>query len=678
MDGREPQDAGAALPSDAGDQPPAVQEILAALRRSAKVLGGEPAGEGLTPPGGLQPETMIASYRIVRYLGRGGMADVYEALHVTLKRRIALKVMRQDPTRPDLGARFLREARSMIQVRHPNITAILDAGQVDDLLYLALEFVDGGDVAGAVKRQGRLPLAEALPLMCACAEGMITLHAAGLVHRDLKPANIFLTRDGQAKIGDFGLARQVSGGDRMTVTGASWGTPSFMAPEQIVGANDVDHRADIYALGATFYAVLTGHEPFSEATAYLVTYKAMTEEVPDPRLIVSDLPPAVVAVIRMATSRDRERRYTSMRALLEDLRRIGQRRLLHASDSTVERTALSSASVATGASTTRPRITPTLRSTPAPRTVPWRGGLVLIAFAVALGWWLLGASAATPITIPGWAHSHGRDGGGVWIRLVVDEASTRMRYCPPGTFRMGSPPTEEQRAAHEQLHTVTLSHGFWIQEDECPQAFFAAVTRRNPSRFRGDDLPIEQVTLAEAEDFCAALLERGIPAQLPTQAQWEYACRAGGATPYAQGDAPTGSWVARGELLALWQQSDPLAAVPAAQQFCATHDDDPTLRTRPVGRPPANALGLYDLPGNVGEWCVDRWDGQQAYSVGDERDPVGADGDLVVVRGGSWFHPPALARSAARMAVAPDTRQPWLGFRFVVPADNGVLPPITP
>lgn len=652
------------------DQPPAVQEILAALRRSASALGAEPAAEGLAPPGGLRPETMIAGYRIVRHLGRGGMADVYEALHVTLKRRVALKVMRQDPDRPDLGARFLREARSMIQVRHPNITAILDAGQVDDLLYLVLEFVDGGDVAGAVKRQGRLPLAEALPLMCACAEGMITLHAAGLVHRDLKPANIFLTRDGQAKIGDFGLARQVSGGDRMTVTGASWGTPSFMAPEQIVGANDVDHRADIYALGATFYAVLTGREPFSEATAYLVTFKAMTEEVPDPRLIVPDLPPAVVAVIRMATNRDRERRYTSMRALLEDLRRIGQQqRLLHASDATVERAASPVARADAAVATTRPRVPPTLLSTPVPRTVPWRGGLSLAVLAVALGWWLWSASAVTPIAIPGWAHSHGRDGRGVWVRLVVGEASTRMRYCPPGTFRMGSPPTEEQRAAHEQQQTVTLSRGFWMQEEECPQAFFAAVTGRNPSGFRGDDLPVEQVTLAEAEDFCAGLLERGIPAQLPTQAQWEYACRAGGSTPFAQGAAPTGSRVAGGGLSASWQQSDPSAAEQAAQRFWLAHDEDPALRTRPVGRPPANAFGLYDLPGNVYEWCVDRWDGQQAYSAGDEHDPIGAAGDLVVVRGGSWFHPPALARSAARMAVAPDTRQPWLGFRFVVPAE---------
>jgi formylglycine-generating enzyme required for sulfatase activity/tRNA A-37 threonylcarbamoyl transferase component Bud32 len=666
MDAREPRDGLVDPPDPAADQPAAVQEILAALRRSASAVGGSPAGEGMAPSGGLRPDSLIAGYRIVRHLGRGGMADVYEALHVSLKRRVALKVMREDPDRPDLGARFLREARSMIQVRHPNITAILDAGQVDGLLYLALEFVDGGDVAAAVKRQGRLPLDEALRLMCACAEGMIALHAAGLVHRDLKPANIFLTRDGQPKIGDFGLARQVSGGDRMTVTGASWGTPSFMAPEQIVGAADVDHRADIYALGATFYAVLTGREPFSEATAYLVTFKAMTEEVPDPRRIVPELPSSVVAVIRMATNRERDRRYAGMRALLEDLQRIAQQqRLLHASDARVGPTA---APVAPA--TVRPLVRP---PAPARRTMP-RNVVLMIALSLALGWWLWSASAVTPITIPGWAHQHGRDAAGPWVRVVVGEASTRLRYCPPGTFQMGSLPHEALRAADEQLHTVRLSRGFWIQEEECSQAFFAAVTGRNPSRFLGDDLPVEQVTLAEVENFCADLLKRGIPARLPSEAQWEYACRAGSSTAYSDGDELSGAlWVARGDLQSIWLR-EPLQAEAAALEYCAAHEDDLALRTRPVGRSPVNAFALYDLSGNVAEWCAERWDGQQPHSAADQHDPVGHDGDLVVVRGGSWFHPPARARSAARLGVAPQSRLPWLGFRFVVLADDGSAP----
>jgi formylglycine-generating enzyme required for sulfatase activity/tRNA A-37 threonylcarbamoyl transferase component Bud32 len=657
---------------------PAVQDILAALRRSAGEVGSPPVNDGLTPPGGLTPGTLIVNYRIVRHLGRGGMADVYEAVQVALKRRVALKVMREDPARPDLGQRFLREARAMIQVRHPNITAILDAGQVDGLLYLALEFVDGGDVASAVKRQGRLPLAEALRIMCACAEGLITVHTAGLVHRDLKPANIFLTSAGQPKVGDFGLARQVSGGDRLTVTGASWGTPSFMAPEQIVGAADVDHRADIYALGATLYAVLTGREPFSDATAYMVTFKAMTEDVPDPREIVPDLPASVVAVIRMATNRDRDRRYASMRTLLEDLRRIEQQQgLLHASEVGLVR-AGGSTPVARGASAAPAPGTATVRA--APRTVAlpmapakprsYRWMVVLGALVIAAVWGLMSGSQATPIPIPAWAHDHGRDARGLWVRVVVGEESTRLRYCPPGTFRMGSPPDEPGRQGDEQLHQVVLSTGFWMQESECPQAFFEAVSGRNPSRFLGDDLPVERVALAEVEAFCEALQRKGIPARLPSEAQWEYACRAGSQASYASGAVLSKeAWVARGGLLAAWgEQTDPSAALEAALRYCDEHPDEAELRPRPVARAASNGFGLHDLHGNVAEWCVDRWDGRSPAGVADSRDPLGQTGEFAVVRGGSWLHPQAVARSAARMAVAPTQRQAWLGFRFIVPA----------
>jgi hypothetical protein len=297
--------------------------------------------------------------------------------------------------------------------------------------------------------------------MCACAEGMITLHAAGLVHRDLKPANIFLTRDGQPKIGDFGLARQVSGGDRLTVTGSSWGTPSFMAPEQIVGAADVDHRADIYALGATFYAVLTGREPFSDATAYLVTFKAMTEDVPDPRELVPDLPAAVAAVIRMATSRERERRYTSMRRLLEDLRRIEQQQgLLHASEAALPRSA---------APAGEPAVRPPLRTAPPVLPAAPAGSsklamvMLMVALLIAGLWWLKQATAVAPVVIPPWANAHGRDAGGWWVQVLVRGEPTRLRYCPPGRFTMGSPANEPGREAHELRHAVVLSQGFWMQ-----------------------------------------------------------------------------------------------------------------------------------------------------------------------------------------------------------------------
>src|ERR1043165_3699477 len=206
-----PPTSGPAQPAAPDAIPPVtVDLILHALRRSARSAGQDPGAARVLP------EDAIPGYRLVRLLGRGGMAQVYEATHLRLRRPVALKLARPDPEGDGVGPRFLREARAMMQVRHENIITIHDAGTQAGWHYLALELVTGGDVGQLVERQGPLPLAEALRVVMACCEGLAAIHAAGLVHRDVKPGNLFLTADGQVKIGDFGLARQISGQDRMT------------------------------------------------------------------------------------------------------------------------------------------------------------------------------------------------------------------------------------------------------------------------------------------------------------------------------------------------------------------------------------------------------------------------------------------------------------------------------
>lgn len=620
-----------------------------------------------------QPD-LVPGYRIVRHLGRGGMANVYEAVHLRLRRTLALKVLIVDAERHELVPRFLREARVMMQVRHPNVTTIHDLGSAAGLHYIALELITGGDLAARISRDGPLPIDQALTLMIACCEGLMAIHAAGMVHRDLKPANIFMTAEGQPKIGDFGLARHASGADRMTVTGACWGTPSYMAPEQITGEADVDGRADIYALGATFYTMLTGQEPFSGSTAYLTTFKAMTEPFPDPRLVDPRIPASLAAIIRTATAHERTGRYPSARTLREDLLRAERQEvLLHAgtvapvADPTVGPERHAAPVHAAHGSLLLPRRRPTVSGWP----------VVMAAGAVVAGlaWWWSGAFTAAPEpAFPAWATGGGRDGAGRWVELRVGETVTRLRYRPAGSFSMGSPVGESGRSTHEQQRMVVLSGGFWMQETECDQAFYAAVTGTNPSRHRGADLPVEQVTWNAAQDFCAQLMDRGVPARLPTEAEWEYACRAGSETAFSRAEPERSGWMAGGELAAIWQAPD--GGESAAFRFCAERPDDLTMRSHPVARLLPNAAGFYDMHGNVLEWCADRWDGTTSLSPLPVNDPRVDDGDLAVARGGSWFHPQALARSAARLALPPDSRLDHLGFRFVIPDET--IPAVRP
>lgn len=595
------------------------------------------------------------------------MANVYEAVHLRLRRTLALKVLIVDEERRELVPRFLREARVMMQVRHPHVTTIHDLGSAAGLHYIALELITGGDVAARISRDGPLPIADALRMMIACCEGVMAIHAAGMVHRDIKPANIFLTADDQPKIGDFGLARQASGADRMTVTGACWGTPSYMAPEQITGQADVDARADLYALGATFYTMLTGREPFSGATAYLTTFKAMTEPFPDPRLMDPRIPASLAAIIRTATAHERADRYSSARTLRDDLLRAERQQvLLHAGRI---------APVADMAVRPERHVAPVHAAHRSLLTVPRRSpvhrwsAVMVTGMAVAgIAWWWSGGVAAAPEpAFPAWATGGGRDGAGRWVELRVGEAVTRLRHRPAGTFSMGSPVGENGRSTNERQHPVALSGGFWMQESECEQAFYVAVTGTNPSRHRGADLPVEQVTWNAAQYFCAQLAERGVPARLPTEAEWEYACRAGSETAFSRADPERSGWMAGGELESIWRARD--GGESAAYRFCTDRADDLTLRAHPVARLLPNAAGFYDMHGNVLEWCADHWDGTTILSAVPVNDPRSDAGDLAVARGGSWFHPQTLARSAARMALPPDSRLDHLGFRFVIPDD---------
>ncbi|MEV6279409.1 serine/threonine-protein kinase [Nocardia sp. NPDC051832] len=262
----------------------------------------------------LRPGSEVAGYRIGRRLGAGGMGAVYLAQHPRLPRHDALKVLaRARSADPRFRERFRREAKLASRLDHPNLVAIYGSGEDGELLWIAMQFVDGQDASELV-RAGGLPAERAITIATGAARGLDAAHAAGLLHRDVKPANILVAHAGEhVLVTDFGIAKEEVGG---TATGMMPATLAYAAPEQIRGGT-VDRRADVYGLGATLYHLLTGQVPFRRETTAAMLHAQLSAPPPRPSRAVPTLPVALDAVIARAMAKDPAERYASCGELAE-------------------------------------------------------------------------------------------------------------------------------------------------------------------------------------------------------------------------------------------------------------------------------------------------------------------------------------------------------------------------
>jgi formylglycine-generating enzyme required for sulfatase activity/tRNA A-37 threonylcarbamoyl transferase component Bud32 len=567
----------------------------------------------------LMPGDRLGDYRLIEPIGEGGMGTTYKARHTRLEKTVALKVLRpplaQDPASV---ARFRREMRAIGRLQHPNIVQATDAGEARGFLYLVMEFLDGQTLSQQVRKTGPLDPADACRVARDAARGLRHAHENGIVHRDVKPSNLIRTADGQVKLLDLGLAllRQppaegtTDDHSRLSDDRGVIGTNDYMAPEQWKCSSQVDARADQYSLGCTLYYLLVGRPPFardSEDTQYDKMQAHLHLPAPAPSLVRPGVPPDLDAVVARLLAKAPADRFASMDEVIAALAPL--------------------AGEPADPVTPAPRPAGPARRSPGWALVP---AVLIAGVAVAVFWRpLFGKAKPTPpaaepppaVTAPptkvvppfglspmtpddaralqqSWADYLGRP--------VVERNSVGMELVlvPPGEFDLD--PTRP-------THRFAFTRPFELGQTEVTHAQFTRFVEEQNYRTTAEldgkahvylhdtkgfadrpgltwqapgthdptpEHPVALVSWDDADEFCRWLsLKEKRKYRLPTEWEFQWACRAGSDRRYPWGP-------------------DPLPADEYAWHMARAGG-----HPHPVGRLKPNPWGLYDMIGNVAEWC---------------------------------------------------------------------------
>jgi serine/threonine-protein kinase len=271
----------------------------------------------------LQEQTQLGQYTLVRKLGEGGMAEVWEARHIHLGNRAAVKFLLPEFARnQEMQERFLNEGKRQAQLQHPNIVPAMDFFQVDGRSYLVMQYVEGTNLEARLQKENPpLTLDEIHSISWDVLSALDYAHSAGVVHRDVKPSNILIDKNKRVLLMDFGIALAMTEEQRVTRTGTSMGTPDYMSPEQITRPRDVDSRSDIYSFGCVLYAMLSGNPPFSSegATAFNIQDRHVRTAPPPLVYRNAKVPGAVAQVVMKCLEKEPANRYQTCGAVMPDL-----------------------------------------------------------------------------------------------------------------------------------------------------------------------------------------------------------------------------------------------------------------------------------------------------------------------------------------------------------------------
>ncbi len=387
--------------------------------------------------------TLNGRYRLEARIGAGGMSTVYRALDETLQRQVAIKLMnREVASDSDQLERFRREARAVAQLSHPHIVGVIDAGEDESRPYIVFEFVEGETLKDRIRRQGQLPVPEAVAYAIEIARALGAAHARHIVHRDVKPQNVLIDEEGSAKVTDFGIARTLDE-EGLTADGRVLGTTDYVSPEQALG-QPVTGQSDLYSLGIVLYEMLVGDVPFKGDNQVAVAMKHVRESLPDVQAKRPEVSAALASVIDTATAKRQEDRYADDAELVADLEDVLAIETARAGSATGE-------------------VTSVLRTLPsrAQRRVPFRVRhpvfAVVIALLVIAG---LGAGAVWLVT-----RAHHGTGGPAQAAPAKHLTAVPLRAAH-GYNPLGSPTDEHPNAnlaIDNQLNTFWNTQNYYAK-----------------------------------------------------------------------------------------------------------------------------------------------------------------------------------------------------------------------
>jgi eukaryotic-like serine/threonine-protein kinase len=543
-------------------------------------------------------------YQVLERIGGGGMGEVFRAWDYRLDRQVALKVPLEASQRPrEVLDRFRIEVEAVERLNHENLCKLLDhdVGHVPP--FLTMEYLEGGSLEDHIEAYRESSVADILSLVRLLAMGLEHAHRHGVVHRDIKTTNVLFGADGQPRVADFGLALLTDRplDTRLTQVHQVLGSLLYMSPEQLEGSREsIDRPTDIYSLGIVLFRLLTGEFPYRNSIEDR-NRSSIIQEIRDGLTVLpsshrEDVDGRLDAIFRKATERDPGRRYHSMNVMADDL-----------------------------------------------------------------GEWLGIRAIPTVLRIQQLTERTGSDPSPTEA-MAPSAGHLILARIPTGSFDMGS--SEDDFGDEAPLHRVTLTRDYLLGVYPVTQGQYRRLMggAARPYFDGNPAAPMENITWLDTIHFCNALSEveglppfyridgervtwRGGPGyRLPTEAEWEYACRAGGAGAYSFGDDP--------------------GLLPQHAWFQDNSGDS----VQSVGSWPANALGLHDMHGDVWEWC---WDWYAPYSPAGGNDPAGpVRGVARVLRGGSWSDAASSLRSSARLSWVPnDTEMTAWKFGFRVARD---------
>jgi serine/threonine-protein kinase len=388
------------------------------------------------------------------------MAEVYRARDELLGREVAVKVLSERFSRDrSFVERFRREAQAAANLNHPNIVSLFDYGSDDGTYFIVMEFIDGSSLSDIIRREGALMPERAAEIASDVAKALERAHAQGLVHRDIKSGNIMITRTGQTKVTDFGIARAVGrdGEQTMTQTGMVIGTAAYLSPEQAQG-NPVDGRSDVYSLGVVLFEMLTGRTPFSGDSALSIAYKHVREDARPPSELNRDVSPQLDAITLKALAKNPDNRYSTAAEMSEDLQRFMHGQKVQATPLLGDRTAVM------GRGTGTQVLPPTEVGPPEapPRRAGWYVMIALLALAlIGLLVWLLadnlfgGAEVRVPDVVGKTERQARNELDAVGLRTEVEDRRSRR---PVGEV-LEQDPEADSVAREGDTVTITVSAG---------------------------------------------------------------------------------------------------------------------------------------------------------------------------------------------------------------------------